>query len=187
MNHPLAHGLLGLLVACSGKETTGPTTDATTDTETPSEETDTTPPDPTDTPTTAHTGIAHSASPAHTGAHTGAPASTADTALVGDLASLVPGDWRPVSITQGGNPQPLPDDPSRWYVLDPSGTLTLGCGNAPRGTWTFDPKGPPPSIGIIEVDLGFPLSWYVLSLDQQRLVFVEGGDQFEYARDLCPP
>ncbi len=162
-----------LFAACQTEDDKTPTSTSETDTPT----TDSAPTTTTTTTTTTDT-----AGGPHTGvvphSDTGWPSY--------DLADLVPGTWQPVSITQGGVTTPIADDPARYLLLDWSGSAALGCGTAPLGTWAFDPYGPYPSIGIIQVDLGFPLEWYVLTLDATTLVYVEGGDQFDFARTLCP-
>lgn len=178
----MVHLALSLLVACSGDTTTPLPTDVS----------QTTP-----TGDTGGGGTTHSATATHSGGgtHTGAPTHSATTPTgdtgtttthtgVVDLESLVPGTWRPTAV----DGTPVPDNPRNYKIFDASGTLTLGCGRPATGTWTWQAKAPAPAIGILDVQLGaVPVSWYVLSLDQQNLVFVEGGDVFEHDRATCPP
>ncbi|MEQ1501663.1 MAG: hypothetical protein ABMB14_05505 [Myxococcota bacterium] len=175
--------LILLLAACiPADETTA--TDAGTDTPTNSTTGATGDTGPTaDTGPTGSTGDTGSTGSTDTG-----PTSTGSTGDTGSdtLEDLAAGTWLPVSITQGGVTTPLVDDPAQYLILDPSGSLTFGCGNASSGTWTFDPNAPAPAIGILQVDLGFPVSWYLLTLDAGAMVYVEGGDQFDFSRTTCP-
>jgi hypothetical protein len=131
--------------------------------------------DPTD--PAAHTGSPAAHTGAESGAHTGSPSG---------LDGLVPGEWRPVSMTQNGYTTILPDDPATYLILDAGGGVGFGCDGAPFGTWTFDPAAPYPAVGLLQMDFGSPVTWYLLELDANALVFVEGGDQFDYARGACP-
>jgi hypothetical protein len=55
-------------------------------------------------------------------------------------------------------------------------------------TWSITESAPDPAIAVIHVDFGggSGVDWYVITLDTSELVFVEGGDWFYFARDVCP-
>jgi hypothetical protein len=160
-----------MAAACGGSKAPDPEDTAATDTPTDS---------PTDTPTDTP-----SDTPADTPTDTPEDTPPTDTARP-DIAPLLPGTWRPTNIIDSGMPRPVPDDPASYYLLGADGSLAFGCGTAPIGTWTFDPNAPLPARGVVTVDFGVQVTWYVVSLDAQNFVFAEGGDLFEFTRATCP-
>ena len=96
---------------------------------------------------------------------------------------LLVGVWEGESFSDSGNP-PEPVPPGHYYVFSADGTIALGCGTQPGGTWSVDSNG-----YTINVALGggtVSLQWVVIALDAMKLSFVEGGDIFNFKRSACP-
>ncbi|MFT4622098.1 MAG: hypothetical protein ACI8PZ_000754, partial [Myxococcota bacterium] len=91
-----------------------------------------------------------------------------------DPRDAVPGLW---TMVAGAPPVTLVPADTAFYTFYEDGSLSLAPCGPPMGSWSLDPAG-----STILVDLGFPLRWEIVALDDDELVFSEASDTFYLQR-----